>query len=157
MASSKVQSPRDEATPAPLLTSPYGCVVALSIRFGAVVIFRMRVLNDISVRFVGSCGRTNAAKFLDAPTNLNLASAFAIALSPSQTPLDSAIDSKNLTTVEAVLVHPIVNSGLGDVMVMGVLGDRPRRSREQSLVVRTLRRGVDVERIVRSDPTSAIE
>ena len=56
MASSKVQSPRDEATPAPLLTSPYGCVVALSIRFGAVVNLRMGVLNGISAKFLGSCG-----------------------------------------------------------------------------------------------------
>ena len=62
-----------------------------------------------------------------------------------------------LSTAAAVLVHPIVDSGLGDVKVVGDLGERPNRSRELLLVFQTLRLGVDVERIVRSDPISTNE
>ena len=52
-------------------------------RLGAVVNLRMRDLTDISVRFVGSCGRANAAKSLYTLMNLNIAFEFAIALTPS--------------------------------------------------------------------------
>ena len=45
----------------------------------------MGVLNDISAKFFGSCGRTNATNILFEPTNFNLAFELAIALSPSLT------------------------------------------------------------------------
>ena len=66
-------------------------------------------------------------------------------------------DRRNIAAVEADLLDPVVDTGQGDFTIVGGLGDRPTRSREHSLVVQTLRQGIDVERIVRSVPISTSE